>query len=123
MPDEITIVNADPRRTVQALVNLVSNASRYGPADDEITISAEVLNGEVKVKVADRGPGIPREYKNEVFHRFLYPGPTDLGRAGAGLGLSVVKAVIEAQGGQVGVDDQPGGGSVFWFTLQVAEEQ
>lgn len=122
LPAELPVVQADPRRTVQVLVNLVSNASRYGPTDDEITIGAEVIDGKVQVKVADRGPGIHPEYKSDVFHRFLYPGTADHVKAGAGLGLSVVKAVVEAQGGQVGVDDRPGGGSIFWFTLQIAEE-
>ena len=123
LPSVVPVVQADPRRTVQVLVNLVSNASRYGPSDDEITISAAVINGKVQVKVTDRGPGIHPEHKSDVFHRFLYPGTAGHGKAGAGLGLSVVKAVVEAQGGQVGVDDRPGGGSIFWFTLQVAEEQ
>jgi PAS domain S-box-containing protein len=123
LPKELPVVKADPRRTVQVLVNLISNASRYGPADDEITVRADILDGQVEVRVADRGPGIHPELRSDVFHRFLYPGTPDLGKAGAGLGLSVVKAIVEAQGGQVGVDDRPGGGSEFWFTLQLAEEQ
>jgi signal transduction histidine kinase len=123
LPIPIPIVRADPRRTVQVLVNLVSNASRYGPTDDEITIRAQVIDGMVQVSVSDRGPGIHPEYRSDVFHRFLYPNSSEQVKAGAGLGLSVVKAVVEAQGGQVGVDDRPGGGSIFWFTLQVTEEQ
>jgi PAS domain S-box-containing protein len=123
LPIKVPLVRADPRRTVQVLVNLVSNASRYGPTDEEITISAALDDAEVHVRVADRGPGIHPDHKSDVFHRFLYPGTPDQGKAGAGLGLSVVKAIIEAQGGRVGVDDRPGGGSNFWFTLQIAEEQ
>jgi PAS domain S-box-containing protein len=122
LPARVPAVYADPRRTVQVMVNLISNASRYGPSDDDITIHAEIMDRAVQVSVADRGPGIHPQHKSDVFHRFLYPGSTEHVKAGAGLGLSVVKAIVEAQGGQVGVDDRPGGGSKFWFTLQVAEE-
>lgn len=59
----------------------------------------------------------------QVFHRFMYPGQLDDSvKVGAGLGLSVVKAVAEAHGGSVGVDDRPGGGSIFWFTLPLVED-
>jgi signal transduction histidine kinase len=61
---------------------------------------------------------VPPEYRDVLFRRFIYP-HTDNDRAqvGAGLGLSVVKAVVEAHGGEVGLEDRQGGGSVFWFTL------
>ena len=123
LPILIPKVKADPRRTVQVLVNLLSNACKYGPSDAEITISAVAEGRYVKVSVKDRGPGIPPEHRSEIFRRFMYP--TSLqnnSKVGAGLGLSVVKAVIEAQGGKVGVADRPGGGSIFWFTLPMADE-
>jgi signal transduction histidine kinase len=68
--------------------------------------------------VADAGPGVPAVHRQNLFRRFVHPRPSD-GKAqvGVGLGLSVVKAVVEAHGGEVGVDERPGGGSVFWFTL------
>ena len=123
LPTEIPVVQADPRRTAQVLVNLLFNASRYGPDDAEIEVRA-VANGQmVKVTVADSGPGVPPESRQDLFRRFAHPG-TENGRAqvGAGLGLSVVKAVVEAQGGEVGVDDSPQGGSLFWFTLPRVKE-
>lgn len=123
LPTEILVVQADPRRTAQVLVNLLSNASRYGPDDAEIEVRA-VANGQmVKVTVADSGPGVPPESRQDLFRRFAHPG-IENGRAqvGAGLGLSVVKAVVEAQGGEVGVDDSPQGGSLFWFTLLRVKE-
>jgi PAS domain S-box-containing protein len=123
LPAVIPVVRADSRRTVQVLVNFLSNASKYGPDDAEITVGAAVSEGWVWVTVADRGPGLPAEYRNDVFHRFVYPDRNgDRVQYGAGLGLSVVKAVIEAHGGQVGVEDRPGGGAVFWFTLPVESE-
>ncbi len=124
LPTAMPTVRADWRRTVQVLVNLLSNASKYGPDDSEITIGATLNKGQVQVTVADRGPGISPEYRKDLFRRFVYPDTNgDKTRYGVGLGLYVVKAIIEAQGGQVGVQDRPGGGSVFWFTLLVESEE
>jgi len=123
LPADIPIVYADERRIVQVLVNLLSNASKYGPTDSQITIRAIVNQDWVRIQVEDRGPGIPEERQMQVFHRFMYPGQLDDSvQVGAGLGLSVVKAVAEAHGGSVGVDDRPGGGSIFWFTLPLVED-
>jgi PAS domain S-box-containing protein len=121
LPAAIPSVQADPRRTAQVLVNLLSNASKYGPQDAEISVGASVSAGWARVTVADRGPGIPPENRDDVFLRFVRPGADDdTAKAGAGLGLSVVKAIVVAHGGQVGVEDRPGGGAVFWFTLPLA---
>ena len=124
LPAAIPVVQADPRRTVQVLVNLLSNASKYGPDEAEIAIGAARHEGWVRVTVADQGPGVPSAYHDLVFRRFERP-ETDHTKAqyGVGLGLSVVKAIVEAHGGQVGVDDQPGSGSAFWFTLPVVSAQ
>ncbi len=118
LPLDILVVQADFRRTVQVLVNLISNASKYGPPDKPIQISATAGPEWVRIQVADCGPGIPISKKDTVFQRFLYPHDIeDSAISGAGLGLSVVKAIIEAHGGKVGVDNRPGGGAIFWFTL------
>jgi PAS domain S-box-containing protein len=124
LPAAIPVVLADTRRTVQVLVNLLSNASRYGPSEAEITLQATPYDGWVRVEVKDQGPGIPPEYREDIFRRFVYPEiQSDSAQFGAGLGLSVVKAVVEAHGGKVGVGDRLGGGSTFWFTLPIAENQ
>jgi signal transduction histidine kinase len=121
LPAAIPVVQADPRRTVQVLVNLLSNAAKYSPDEAEIEIGATVPGNRVRVTVADQGPGIPAEERNVLFRRFAHPSTgNDYAKIGAGLGLSVVKAVVEAQGGQVGIEDRPGGGAVFWFTLPTA---
>jgi PAS domain S-box-containing protein len=123
LPVVIPVVRADSRRVIQVLVNLLSNASRYGPDDAEITIGATVSEGWMRVTVSDRGPGVPREHRSDLFRRFVYPDTgADRSQYGVGLGLSVVKAVIQAHGGQVGVEDRPGGGSIFWFSLPVEGE-
>ena len=123
LPAAIPTVEADPRRTVQVLVNLLSNASKYGPEHSAIAVEAVARDGSVRVSVADRGPGIPPEYRRRLFRRFVPPSPgSNDAQYGTGLGLSVVKAIVEAHGGRVGVDDRQGGGSIFWFTLPKAGE-
>jgi PAS domain S-box-containing protein len=118
LPAAIPVVHADPRRTVQVLVNLLSNASKYGPDHAEIVVGVSTSDHWARMTVADRGPGIPPEYQKILFRRFVPPSPgADKAQYGTGLGLSVVRAIVEAHGGQVGVDDRPGGGSNFWFTL------
>jgi len=123
LPVDIPIVQADPRRMVQVLINLLSNASRYGPPNEEITLRVTVDTQHARVAVIDRGPGIHPEHRANLFQRFVFPHADEsVSQAGAGLGLSVVKAIVTAHGGQVGVDDRPDGGSIFWFTLPVAKE-
>jgi signal transduction histidine kinase len=124
LPIAIPLVYADPRRTVQVLVNLLSNANKFGPTNEEITVTAEAIEGWIRMAVSDRGPGIPQEYREGLFTRFVRPGHLNAdARAGAGLGLSVVKAIVEAQGGMVGVKDNPAGGALFWFTLKLVNEE
>ena len=122
LPAFVPVVQADPRRVVQVMVNLLSNASKYCPDDSEIAIGVTVEDGRVRVSVADQGAGIPLEQRTELFRRFSRPGEVEEGaQYGIGLGLSIVKAVVQAHGGQVGVEDRPGGGAVFWFTLQIED--
>ncbi len=118
LPAVMPLVTADPRRTVQVLINLLSNASKYGPDAADIEISAVVQGQWIRISVADRGPGVPLEHRQDLFRPFVHPGTgNDHAEVGVGLGLSVAKAIIEGQGGEVGVDERPGGGSIFWFTL------
>ncbi len=72
--------------------------------------------------MADRGPGIPSAEQAAIFRRFVRLGAEDAEQYGIGLGLSVVKAIVEGHGGEIGVDERPGGGSIFWFTLPLEEE-
>jgi two-component system phosphate regulon sensor histidine kinase PhoR len=122
LPVAIPTVRADPRRTVQVVINLLSNASKYGPDDAEIEVTAIIQGQWAKVTIADSGPGVPPEVHKNLFRRFVYPSPTnDRAQVGVGLGLSVVKAIIEGHGGEVGVDQRQGGGSAFWFTLPLED--
>jgi signal transduction histidine kinase len=124
VPESLPPVNADPRRTNQVLVNLLSNAIKFGSKGTEILLSADLCESEVKVLVADRGPGISSQQKENLFRRFAdNQSGSQRAEYGAGLGLYVVKTIVESQGGQVGVDDQPGGGTIFWFTIPVRQPQ
>jgi PAS domain S-box-containing protein len=122
LPAAMPVVQADPRRTVQVLNNLLSNAIKYGPDDAEIEVCATVDGHWVRLSVADSGPGIPDKDRDNLFRRFVHPVHDDAqAQMGAGLGLSVAKAIVEAHGGHVGIEARPDGGSIFWFTLPRAE--
>jgi PAS domain S-box-containing protein len=124
IPHNMPMVIADARRTVQVLNNLLSNASKFGPPDAAITIRAQIGQDTICVQVADQGPGIPSEAIEYIFTRFAYTGADhDNARAGAGLGLSVVKAIVDAQGGTAGVESNSDGGSTFWFTLPMVNDR
>ncbi|GAB4453422.1 MAG: hypothetical protein Kow00120_23370 [Anaerolineae bacterium] len=120
-PLQLPPVNADPSRLIQVLINLLSNASKYSPLDAIIDLSIQHAGDALKVAVADRGPGIPPAEREALFHRFVHL-RRDAAQHGVGLGLSVVKAIIAGHGGEVGVDDRPGGGAVFWFTLPLTRD-
>lgn len=123
LPLELPPVKVDPRRTAQVLVNLISNANRHGPPGEEIILQVSVSRRFVKLSVKDRGPGISAEHRDSLFRRFEFPHDDhSRSQAGAGLGLSVVKEIVLAHGGDVGLEDHPGGGSVFWFTIPIDEE-
>ncbi|MCJ7626363.1 MAG: ATP-binding protein, partial [Anaerolineaceae bacterium] len=124
LPKKLPPVWADSRRVIQVLVNLLSNASRYGPNDEAISLSAKVIQDWVEISIIDRGPGIPQKYRQKLFSGFIFTSVEDgLIKKGAGLGLSVVKEIVDAHGGQVGVKDNPNGGSIFWFTLPIVNDK
>jgi signal transduction histidine kinase len=74
------------------------------------------------VGVADRGPGIPPAERSNLFHSFVRLDTGNQEHYGIGLGLFVVKTIIEAHGGQVGISDQPGGGTLFWFEIPLRQK-
>ncbi|MBN1304404.1 MAG: hypothetical protein JXA13_08210 [Anaerolineales bacterium] len=118
------MVMADHRRTVQVLVNLLSNAIKHSPENGLISIDHYVAGGNLRVEVTDRGSGIPKEQRGNLFQRFSHlEVPIERAKQGAGLGLSVVKAIVDAQQGEVGISEPPEGGATFWFTLPLVEER
>ncbi|HLO16612.1 MAG TPA: ATP-binding protein [Anaerolineales bacterium] len=114
-------VLADQRRTVQVLVNLLSNAIKHSPENGVIRIDHYINDRALCIEVIDQGGGVPMDQRKDLFRRFAHLETTnERARQGAGLGLSVVKAIIEAQQGEVGIKDLPNGGNSFWFTLTIA---
>ena len=111
-------VIADTQRLVQVLGNLVSNAIKYSPYDSEVTIVTTSQDGCGVIMVADAGPGILTEERDRLFQEFgrLSTRPTG-GESSSGLGLWIVKQLIEAQNGTVGADFPKAGGSRFWVAL------
>ncbi len=120
-PVDAPAVRADPQRVEQVLLNLLSNASRYTPADGTIRISLEREGPErVKVSVCDTGPGLNPEDLARVFERF-YRSDRSRAGGGAGLGLPIAKALVEAHGGRIWAENVAGGGACFRFTLPTAQ--
>jgi signal transduction histidine kinase len=108
----------DPDRLTQAITNLLSNAIRFSPPGQEVTVSIEKAVGSVWISVRDHGPGIPDDFKPRIFERFAQADATDTRqKGGTGLGLSIVKQVVERLGGEVGFGDAPGGGAIFYIAL------
>jgi len=119
-PDCFPAIQADPTRLTQVLVNLISNASKYSPIGTQIELALEKIeNGKIRVTISDRSDGIPNKYKDQVFKRFVRLGNDDGTQYGIGLGLSVVKAIIEEHSGELGFENRQDGGSIFWFTLPI----
>jgi len=120
VPGDVT-VRADRDRLRQALANLVDNAIKYTPRGGQVAVAAQQSNGRVSLSVRDTGAGIPEHEIPRIWDR-LYRGDQSRTTRGLGLGLSLVRASIEAQGGTVAVDSQPGRGSTFTIALPVSRQ-
>lgn len=99
----------------QILMILLDNAVKYSPG--KIFVSAAQMNGRAAIRVQDEGPGIPQEMRAHLFDRF-YRANGNSAQPGFGLGLSIAKALIEAQGGSIGIESEAGKGSTVWVELE-----
>jgi signal transduction histidine kinase len=119
IPVELPRIMADRSQIERVIANLVVNAIRY-TRQGEIKISAEQRGHYVAVSVSDTGEGIPSEYLSHIFDKFVQvPGAAT---GGAGLGLAISRLIVEAHGGQIGVQSLISHGSTFTFTLPVAAD-
>lgn len=116
-PDEFPIILADEDRISQVLSNLISNAIKYSPSGGEIRITGQVLPQYVLVCVSDQGTGIAPDDIPHVFDRFYRSTEAARKTKGAGLGLYLSRAIIEAHNGRIWVDPKPGGGTRICFSL------
>jgi two-component system phosphate regulon sensor histidine kinase PhoR len=122
VPDDLPWVLADRDALCDALVDLLQNAFKYTGPDKRISVSARAAGNAVEVVVEDNGPGIPGSDQKRIFDKF-YRGKDPLERSieGSGLGLSMVKHVVQAHGGKVGVRSELGKGAAFTVLLPMAE--
>jgi two-component system OmpR family sensor kinase len=111
-------VLGDPHQLRQVLANLLRNALVHTPAGTDIEVAVGDVDGHVRLAVRDHGPGLPSAEADALFERFWRAeGGRERGRAGAGLGLAIVAAIVDAHGGRVAASNAPGGGAVFTVEL------
>lgn len=122
VPDNLPPVSLDRVLVDQILSNLVENAAKYTRPGSEIQVSARAADGEAWIEVADRGEGVPPDAVERLFEPF-YQAPRRSARPeGSGIGLAVVRGLVEAQGGRVRAGNRPGGGLAITFTLPLEPE-
>jgi signal transduction histidine kinase len=108
----------DYDRVAQVIVNLLANAIKFSPAQATITIAANRKKDFVAIRVIDQGRGVPAEMREAIFDRFKQVKASDATvEKGSGLGLAICKAIVERHHGRIGVEPNPGNGSIFWFTM------
>jgi two-component system sensor histidine kinase GlrK len=118
IPQDLPCVRMDGERILQAVRNLIGNAVKFTPEGGHVTVSARPVEKGVNVSVADTGPGISKEDLNAIFDKFRQATITSYNKIkGTGLGLATVKHIINAHGGKVWVESEPGQGSIFIFLL------
>ncbi|MBM4255742.1 MAG: hypothetical protein FJ147_07575 [Deltaproteobacteria bacterium] len=123
IPDALPSIRIDTERIQQVLANLVSNAVKFSPEAGTITVGAELQQAEIKVWVADQGIGIPAEALPNLFSKFFRVDNNETRTiGGTGLGLALVKEIIEAHHGQIWVESALGKGSTFFFTLPATSQ-
>ena len=120
LPPDLPAVRADAEKAAWVLLNLLVNAIRYSPTGGTVQLTVRAESDFVRFSVQDGGPGIAPEHHARIFQRFnSIPGKATCA-GGSGLGLSIAREFIEAQGGRLWVESEPGAGSTFCFTLPVA---
>jgi signal transduction histidine kinase/putative methionine-R-sulfoxide reductase with GAF domain len=122
LPSDLPRVEADLDLLKQIFVNLIHNAAKFSPAEQEVVVRAERAGDRLRVAVEDRGGGIPADHLTRVFERFYRVEGAGVERvAGTGLGLAIVKSAVELHGGVIRVESEVGAGTCFVFELPLAQ--
>ncbi|MEC5214092.1 PAS domain S-box-containing protein [Polaromonas sp. CG_9.5] len=117
-PDEPLQVRIDSDRLTQVLTNLLSNAVKFSPPESAVEVRVSRVAQQVRVEVADHGPGIPEEFRSRIFQKFSQADASDARqKGGTGLGLNISKALIEKMGGHIGFSSEAGAGTTFFFEV------
>ena len=124
LDDTLPPVKGDEQALGQIVANLLHNAIKFSGQGSKITVRANKLDGQLLTQVTDQGAGIPREIVPRLFEKF-YRGHSSMMPAvcGTGLGLHICKQIVEAHGGQIWVESEPGKGSTFSFTIPFAPKR
>jgi PAS domain S-box-containing protein len=121
LQDQLPSAPIDPSRFEQVLINLLSNASKYSPEGSRIILNTSIQNGHILIQVKDEGIGISPEDQKNLFQPYQRVGENINKSKGLGLGLAVVKQIVEAHGGKIWVMSQPGKGSTFSFFIPLKD--
>jgi NtrC-family two-component system sensor histidine kinase KinB len=119
LADDLPNIRADTNKITWVLTNLISNALRYVSEGGRIQLTANRIGPHVHLSVRDDGPGIPPEYQTKIFQKFVQVKGQETG--GTGLGLAICKEIVRAHGGAIWVEAVSGHGSIFTFTVPVAQ--
>ncbi len=121
MPEAASELVGDRRKIEQVLENIISNAVKFSPAESRVRISAEVIEERLEVCVADQGDGMTAEQLTRIFDKFYRADASNTALGGLGLGMSIVKTIIEAHHGHIWVESEPGEGTRVTFALPLPE--
>lgn len=118
---DLPMIAIDALLIEQLLVNLIENSARHAPSWSPIEVAAHQVGDNIRLQVADRGPGIPRGQHERVFEKFHRVGNSSRS-GGAGLGLAICKAIAQLHGGRIWVEDRDGGGALFQVEIPIGED-
>lgn len=112
------IVRADEGRIMQVLANLLSNAAKFSPENSQVTVGIDRSGGAIRVSVKDNGPGIPENFRGRIFEKFSQHDSSDRRKvSGTGLGLNIVRAIVDRHGGHIDFETESGKGTTFYFDI------